>query len=144
MEQGAKKAIMVVVIVVCLATAGIIVVRSRRPVSSIEQLTGTQWLKCTDESCGYAWEVPAKEYHKWAQENLDPVTLSLPGYPCPKCGKNTAQQAYKCPKCGEVFFGGQDPTTFADTCPKCGYSQIKVDRLKAAGKPVEEDYSTKK
>ena len=76
-----------------------------------------------------------REYFKFVQDNADPRILVAPPFPCPECGdEESGYRAVKCAKCGEVFEGGTVPGTYSDCCPKCGHSQIEVDRKEAAAR----------
>ena len=127
MEESKKKPILIGVIIVCFAAAGVITFMTRSSRSpGLEALEGqVQWVKCANESCGAAYEMDRKEYYeelaKEAEINPDaPRPLPLT---CKECGQKSVFGATKCEECGEVFFpgvAGEDKR--ADTCPKCGYS----------------------
>jgi len=134
MEEDKKKPIMVGVIVVCFVLAGVMWYRSsRRGGSDLRPFEDkTTWIKCRNRECGHAWEMNLKEYFLFVEKNADPSTILPPPLTCPKCKEPSGYRAVKCAKCGAVFEVGSVPGDFADKCPDCGYSQIAVDRKKAA------------
>lgn len=90
------------------------------------------WVKCRDPNCAAEYLVLMKEYHTYVQEHTDPTSLVPPPLVCTHCGLKSIYRAFKCAKCDLVSFTDSVPDDFADRCPNCGYSQIEVDRNKAA------------
>jgi len=124
---------MIVVIVVCLALAGVIVYKSTRRDTGIEAYAGKMtWMMCNNPKCGYTYQMDLKKYFEYVEAHVDPGSMQTPALPCPKCGEKSVYRAVKCPKCGKIFFMGSVANSYRDTCPECGYSQIEVDRKKAA------------
>ena len=124
MELGKKKTIMIAIVVVCLVLAAVIAISTRSEDTGIKYLEGKQqWLKCTNPDCGAEYSMPAKEYHKWRQENYNPGTLQVPGMECEECGEESVFAAAKCDKCGHVFFKSGAGRDYNDRCPECGTSR---------------------
>jgi len=135
MEQGSKKLVLVVVIVVCLGAAGVITFMQRSGGRDLSAFAGKKiLLKCNNPDCGNMWEMDKKEYYEYVESHVDPQTHLADGVVCPKCGEKSGYRAVKCPKCGKVFFYGSVQSEYKDTCPDCGYSQEKEDRAAAAAK----------
>lgn len=134
MEESRKKPIMVGVIVVCFVLAGVIWYKSSVGGGpDLKQFKDkTTWVQCGNEPCGHAWEMNLKEYFEFVEKNADPRSILPPPLTCPKCKEPSGYRAEKCAKCEHVFVRGSVPDDFADKCPKCGHSQIKEDRKKAA------------
>ena len=89
MEEGKKKVIMIVVIVVCFATAGIIYYKTHRS-ESIEAESGAVMvqLKCSDPNCGHEWQMAMEDYAAYIKEHEGP-TRERPAIACPKCDKKS-------------------------------------------------------
>jgi len=136
MDEGKKKMLLVVVIVVCLGVAGAItLVRSTSDRRDLGQFAGEQiWLKCGNEACGHAWQMNKQAYFQYIEKNIDPARMAAPPLTCPKCGEASGFRAVKCPQCGLVFFRGTVPNDYADRCPECKFSQIEADRKSQAGR----------
>jgi predicted RNA-binding Zn-ribbon protein involved in translation (DUF1610 family) len=141
MEESKKKPIMIAVIVVCLAVAGIITFARRSGggggIDSIPAGKMT-WVKCNNPECKTEYQMEEKQYYKAIQERLNPAAMmSTVALICEKCGKPSVYKAEKCgnPTCGVVFLANSVPNDFADRCPKCGRSEIEEIRKarKAAG-----------
>jgi DNA-directed RNA polymerase subunit RPC12/RpoP len=133
MEEGKKKAIMITIIVVCLAAAGAITYVTRRKglgdIHSIQP--GTMiWIKCRNPKCENEWQMDAREYYDYLEANRV-ADMTRPAIVCPKCGEESGYIALKCPKCGAVFEKGSVPNAPSDKCPKCGYSK-REERMKQA------------
>jgi len=138
MEESKKKQLLIGVIIVCLAVAGIITYATRSGTGNgdFSEFKGQQvWLKCANESCGATFDIDKAEYYKKLDEYMaeNPMTSIAPAFECPQCGQQSAYEAVKC-KCGNIFFPQQKGSDFADRCPKCKYSQIEEDRKVAAEK----------
>jgi ribosomal protein L40E len=132
-----KKPIMIGVIVACFAVAGLITYMTRSPSKGplIPESFAkeTIWLKCRNSSCEHEYQMNKKEYYEYMQQYVieHPLERVTPPLTCPKCEKASAYRATKCQKCGLVFETGLKVDDFEDRC-QCGYSQIEVDRRKAA------------
>jgi len=137
MEESTKKPLMIGIIVACIVIAGIVTFWTRKGsekgIKSLDPTKST-WLKCNNSECGHEFEMNLREYFKYLQDNVDPATMVTPPIVCPKCGEEACFRAAKCNECGHIFFMNSVAGTFKDTCPKCGYSQIKIDRQNAAAK----------
>ena len=90
------------------------------------------WVKCRDPTCAAEYRVPLDEYYTYVEEHADPTRLVAPPLVCVHCGRKTIFRAFKCAKCDVVSFTNSVPDDFADRCPNCSYSQVEVDREKAA------------
>ena len=135
MEDGKKKTVMLIVVAVCLTLAATIVFFTRSQDTKIPSFKGeTVLLKCTNPDCQEVFEMDKHAYHKYVQENQNPMSLSAPPVVCPKCGKKSAYLVIKCEKCGNIFFPGEAQDIFSDRCPKCGFSKQEETRKKRAHK----------
>ena len=136
MEDSRKKPIMIAVIVICFAAAGIIWYATRPKVFGIDDIPDDQmiWLKCTNPDCGAEYQVNQKAYAKYIDEHYEPDSQESPLPPCEKCGQQTALRAEKCEKCELVFFRPFVPTDFADRCPECGYSATEEKKEEEAAR----------
>jgi predicted RNA-binding Zn-ribbon protein involved in translation (DUF1610 family) len=137
MEQGKKNVIMGVIIVACLAAAGVITFRSVKPKGAqVPEFKGqTVWVKCSNKDCGHAWEMPKRDYFVWIEEHSNAATMSTPPLICEKCGEESGYRAVKCEKCGLVFFwGALGSDAYSDECPECGHSAVREGRKKAAAR----------
>jgi hypothetical protein len=90
------------------------------------------WVKCRDPNCAAQYLVSLAEYYTYLNDHADATSLVPPPLVCVHCGLNSIYRAFKCAKCDVVSFRRSVPDDFADRCPNCGYSQIEVDRDKAA------------
>jgi len=133
MEESKKKPIMIGVIVVCLAVAGIITYSrysgSGGGVDDIPEGEMT-WVKCNNPECKAEYQMSKKEYFKYIEENAQIMSPTAPPLVCEKCGKQSCFRAEKCtnPDCGIVFFSGAVPNDFTDRCPECGRSETEEIR----------------
>jgi len=118
MEDGKKNAIMIGIIVVCLAVAAVVFIKtsSQDSDSTADLKNQMIWMKCTDEACGAEFQMDVQKYNDYVQKHLKPNQMQMPAMVCEKCGKETAQGAVKCPKCGTVFI----KSSLYGKCPKCG------------------------
>jgi len=134
MDENVKKPIMIVVVILCLAVAGIVTYKrvSSKGLDKVDPTKKT-WMLCNNPDCGHAVEMNLKEYFQWSEDQYY-STGSVPGYVCPECGEESCFRAVKCNGCGEIFYFKSVPGTYKDKCPKCGYSQIEQDRKAAAEK----------
>lgn len=135
MEEGAKKLLMVIIVVACLGAAGAITVMTRSGGSgSLKDLDPTEmiWVKCSNEDCEAEYQVGKKEYYTYMQENRDPMSMLPPPMLCKECGEESCLQAVKCENCELVFFKGSVPHDFADRCPECKYSKTEEVRKSRA------------
>lgn len=125
MEENAKKTLLIVVAVACLAAAGIITYKTMGGGTAPSQPTGKIWVKCNNPKCGNEYQVTSKEYSDFVMQNGGPRQFAISGavpMKCPKCNEDSAFKAMKCEKCGKVFFPGTVEGKAEDTCPGCGYS----------------------
>ena len=127
MEENAKKTLLIVVAVVCIAAAGIITYKTMGggAASGPSQPAGKMWVKCNNPKCGNEYEISAKEYTAFVRSNGGPHQFVMNGgvpMKCPKCSEDSVFRAMKCEKCGKVFFPGTVEGKAEDTCPSCGYS----------------------
>jgi len=129
-KEGNKKLIKIAIIIVCLGLAGVIVCMSRPGRSGLGSVPRGQviWVKCNNPDCGTEYEIDEKDYWEFVEKQRDPMSLSMPALICKDCGKRSVFRAVKCLKCGLVFFHGTNRTSFADTCPECGFSKMKEQR----------------
>jgi predicted RNA-binding Zn-ribbon protein involved in translation (DUF1610 family) len=140
MEEGKKKIIMTVVILVCLVAAGIVTYSTRSSskaggIESIKRGTEMYWLKCRNPDCEHEWQMDKRDYYEYLNEHRrEAPPMSVPPVVCPKCGEDSGYRAEKCEKCGLVFERGSVPNDLPDRCPKCGYSAIEEARKKARSK----------
>jgi phage FluMu protein Com len=125
MEENAKKTLMIVVAVACLAAAGIIAYKTMGGGTTAGQPTSKIWVKCNNPKCGYEYQITAKEYTDFMMSHGGPRQFIMSGavpMKCPKCNEDSVFKAMKCEKCGKVFFPGTVEGKPEDTCPSCGYS----------------------
>jgi hypothetical protein len=129
MEENAKKTLMIVVSIVCIAAAGFFIYRSMGGGSAAPgtaTAAGKRWVKCNNPKCGNEYEITAKEYTDFVNQNGGPRQFMMSGavpMKCPKCNEASVFAAMKCEKCGKVFFPGTVEGKPEDTCPGCGYSR---------------------
>jgi len=130
MKEGDKKLIKTVIIIVCLGLAGTIVYMSRPRRSGLDSVPRGQmiWVKCANTDCGAEYEIDNRDYWEHIEKHRNPMSLSVPALVCRNCGKKSVFRAVKCEKCGLIFFHGTNQTSFADTCPGCGFSKMKERR----------------
>ena len=130
MKAQNKKLIQIVVIMLCLGLAGAIVCVSRPGRSGLDSIPRGQmiWVKCSNPDCGAEYEIDEKDYWEYIEEHRNPMSLSVPPLTCKDCEKKSIFRAVRCEKCGLVFFHGTNQTSFADTCPECGFSKMKEQR----------------
>jgi phage FluMu protein Com len=126
MEESAKKTLLIVVAVACIAAAGIITYKTMGGgTTAIGQPTSKMWVKCNNPKCGNEYQISAKEYTDFMMSNGGPRQFIMSGavpMKCPKCNEDSVFKAMKCEKCGKVFFPGTVEGKAEDTCPGCGYS----------------------
>ena len=133
MEDSRKKPIMIGVIVVCLAGAGLITfMRRSGGGGGVDDIPDDEmtWVKCKNSECEAEYQIGLKAYHKYMQAHAEPMARSVPAMPCEKCSKNSVFIAEKCgnPDCGIVFFRNSVPNDFADRCPECKRSETEEIR----------------
>ena len=134
MEENAKKTLLIVVAVACLAAAGIITYKTMGGGTTPGQPTGKMWVKCNNPKCGNEYQMEAKDYSDFIMKNGGPRQVMMSGTPpmkCPKCGEESTFKAEKCEKCGKVFFPGTVEGKAVDTCPGCGHSKMEAEAKKA-------------
>jgi phage FluMu protein Com len=125
MEENAKKILLIVVAVACIAAAGIIMHKTMGGGTIASQPTNKMWVKCNNPKCGNEYQISAKEYTDFMMNNGGPRQFIMSGavpMKCPKCNEDSVFKAMKCEKCGKVFFPGTVEGKAEDTCPGCGYS----------------------
>jgi hypothetical protein len=130
MEGSRKKPIMIGVIVVCLAVAGLITFARRGGGTGIDSIPASEltWVKCNNPACNAEYQMSKQEYFKERQKRLNPAARTVPPITCKECGKESLYQADKCPNCGTIFILGSVPNDFADRCPKCKHSATEDSR----------------
>jgi len=119
---------MIVLVVICLAAAGIITWKTRSGGGSVLKGDTLMWVKCNNPDCSAEYQITQKEYLDLIRENAIPGFATAPAMTCKKCGEKSAFAAIKCEKCGTVFIRGTVEGPFEDKCPKCGYSTIEETR----------------
>jgi len=141
MEESMKKPIMIVVIVVCLAGAGLLLFKGG-PGGGVDTIPegDMQWVKCNNKACNAEYEMSKREYYKQLQENINPNPMANAPTPvtCKECGKPSLFAAIKCPNpsCGNVFIeGSSGPNDYGDRCPNCKQSAVeeRMKRRQAGG-----------
>jgi len=133
MEESKKKPIMIGVIVVCLAVAGIITYSRRSGGGdTIDSISDAEmiWAKCNNPACKAEYQTSKKGYFKYVEEHANPMAQTAPPMICEKCGEPSVFRAEKCmnPDCGIVFLRGTVPNDFADRCPECKRSETEEIR----------------
>ena len=130
MEESKKKPIMIGVIIVCLAVAGIITYSRSGGGDSIDSISDEElvWAKCANKSCGAEYQMSKKAYYKNIGEIADVMSPTVPPLVCEKCSEHSIYLAEKCPKCEVVFFSDSVPNDFSDRCPECGFSATEDSR----------------
>ena len=138
MEDSKKKKTMIIIVVACIALAGVItfMTQSGRD-SGLKALEGQiQWVKCANPDCSAAYEMDKKEFHEYLRDHINPANpMATPPLPCKECGKESIYKAVKCEKCGDIFFDGTvGANDYSDRCPKCGHSNNEELRKQAERK----------
>jgi ribosomal protein L40E len=90
-----------------------------------------QWVTCRNGKCEANYEMQMREYYRQLEEigkKSNTMMMVSPALICEKCGEESIYKAFKCIKCETVFEGNIKRGDFADRCPKCGYSDIKIKR----------------
>ena len=99
MEESTKKPIMIGIAVIVIIIAGILTFKrsggSGGSFDGLKQGEKTVLLKCSEPSCGHAFEMDMREYFEWVQKKSPPRSLTAPPFACPKCGEETAYRALK-------------------------------------------------
>jgi len=136
MEEGKKKIIMAVVVVVCFAAAGVIAWKytfssEKTGIESIKRGAEMVWLKCRNPDCEHTWQMDKRDYFEYLRGHREPMAMTAPPVACPECDEESGYRAEKCENCGLIFERGSVPRDFADRCPKCSYSAIEEARKKA-------------
>ncbi len=137
MDESMKKPVMIGVIIVCLAVAGAVFMKTRSGGGgSIDDISDDEmtWVICRNKACNAEYEMGRKEYYQTiSAANTNPMgpTQALT---CEKCGEPSVYIAEKCQNaaCGTVFRSGSVPNDFQDRCPKCKQSateEIRKARL---------------
>ncbi len=134
MEDSKKKPVMIGIIVVCLAVAGLVTFMRGGGPAGIEGLSDAdkEWVKCNNPACKAEYEMGKKTYYRELQENINPnPNAPAPALTCNKCNKRSVYGAIKCanPDCGIVFIEGISGQEYSgDRCPDCGKSEIEESR----------------
>lgn len=133
MEEGKKKLIMVVIIVVCLGVAATVTFKniggsSKGTLESLKRGEEMYWIKCRNPECENEWQMDKKDYFVYLRENQDPMSMMAPAIVCTSCGEEGGYRSEKCEKCGLVFERGSVPNDFADRCPDCSFSETEQKR----------------
>lgn len=125
-----KNLIYVIVIVVCIALAVLIFLKTQSGgtggIDSIKRGEEMYWVKCNNPSCNAEYEIDKKDYFEQIEEKqrANPLSMVTPPLTCQKCKKDSVYKAVKCEKCGKVFFeGAAGPDDFPDRCTECGHSK---------------------
>jgi len=129
MDEVTKKRISIGIAVTCIALAIVITVVTNWDGSGGGAKPGPIQMLCTNEECGYAFELSPEEFRSQI-ESLGPMGMpgmmspQMPALTCPKCGQQSAYVAQKCEKCGTVFIPDYTVVEdYPDRCPNCGYSK---------------------
>jgi hypothetical protein len=125
MEENAKKTLLIVVAVACIAAAGIITYKTMGGGAAPGQPASKMWVKCNNPKCDNEYQISAQEYTTFVMNNGGPRQFMMSGavpMKCPKCKEDSVFKAMKCEKCGKVFFPGAVEGKAEDTCPGCGHS----------------------
>ncbi len=132
MDDDKKKQVMIGVIVLCLVAAGgIFFLTSGGGGDGLGTIPEGEmyWVKCNNPACNAEYQIPARTFHKFQMDNINPLANSAPPMECKECGKKSVYRAEKCENCGKVFFrnsGGAND--FADRCPSCKHSAEEARR----------------
>lgn len=134
MEENAKKTLMIVVSIACIAAASVFIYKSMGGGTASGEPTGKTWIKCNNPKCNNEYQIDAKTYNEFVMNNGGPRQFLMSGavpMKCPKCNEDSSFKAMKCEKCNKVFFPGAVEGKADDTCPGCGYSPAE-EAAKAA------------
>ena len=129
-----KNTVYVIVIVVCIALAVVIFVKTQSGgpggLESIKRGEELFWIKCNNPKCNAEYQIDKKDFYEQIEQKMraNPMAMQTPPLTCEKCGQASAYRAVKCEKCGIVFFYGRVPNDYADRCPECGYSKTESER----------------
>ena len=127
-DESKQNKIMISIIVVCFALAGIItcVHFSGNNVSLEDSDYEKIWVKCKNPDCRSQYQMDMDEYFMMTEENLGPEqeTHTPALRICEKCGKKSISKAVKCNECSLIFFY-ETSSDLPDKCPKCGYSSTE-------------------
>jgi hypothetical protein len=133
MEESKKKPVMIGVILVCLAVAGIITYsRYSGGGGDIDSISDDEmtWVICLNSKCKAESQMGLKAYFKFVEgANANPMGPT-PALTCEKCDEPSVYRAVKCQNeaCGIVFRMNSVPNDHADRCPKCMQSAIEESR----------------
>jgi len=135
MEESKKKPIMIGVIVVCLALAGLITyLRYSGGSGGVAGISPAEmiWVKCSNKACNAEYQMGKRDYYQYIKERANPLSQAAPPLVCKKCSQESIYRAEKCgnPQCGIVFFVDSVPGDFSDRCPKCKRSETEESRKK--------------
>ncbi|NQT02026.1 MAG: hypothetical protein HQ580_08390 [Planctomycetes bacterium] len=132
MEESKKKPVMMGIILVCLAVAGIITYSRHSggggDIDSISDAEKT-WMICLNNECKAESQMGLKAYFKFVKADGSPMGPA-PAMTCKECGEPSVFRAVKCQNeaCGIVFKMNSVPNDHADRCPKCMQSAIEESR----------------
>jgi hypothetical protein len=132
MEARKKRRIMILIIVVCFATAGLLAYSSlSERICDWTTIPANEkvWLLCG--GCELSWEMGMREYYEYLAKHQNPLSMEQPGVLCGGCGEEGGYRAEKCGKCGLIFGRGSVAHDFADRCPECGFSGAEESRKDA-------------
>jgi hypothetical protein len=137
MDEGKKKILLAVIIVACIAVAGIVTIVTQRDTTGIDSIkpgAESVWLKCRDAKCENTWQMDKRAYFDYLEKHR--MGTQRTPIPCPKCNGETGYRAEKCEKCGVIFERGSVPDAVDDKCPKCGFSKLESIK-EAAGVTIK-------
>ncbi len=119
-----KNVILVGVIVVCLAVAGLVVFKGGGGQGGINSIPDDEQILTLCMACKNVKEMSKKEFYQLRTEKSAELAnpMATPYLTCEKCGKDAVIDAMKCEQCGEVFRVGAIPGDYSDKCPKCKFS----------------------
>ncbi len=136
MEEGQKKIVMIVVVVVCLALAGALAFRNFGGGGTTSVTAqGAQPMLCVNPDCGHIFEMSTEERREIMRARGRQMRRGGPSaFTCPQCSEESGYQATKCSKCSSVFIPDYTSGDFADRCPNpdCGYSAIEERKKQKA------------
>jgi len=121
MTDQQKKIVQIIVIIVCFAVGGGLIVNFLKS-SGTAGLTGEQLMMCTNPDCGASYYISNEKYFDMLQKkDSGEAVTSIPGVTCKECGQETLYPAKKCVECGAVFVPDYNTEGAVEIyrCPKC-------------------------
>lgn len=118
--EKAQKIKYLIIIVSCLALAGIIAIVTNRDTIAGARPEKAVLMLC--ENCGADFELSPAEFSKQLKAKGN-VGFGRIAFTCPKCGEEASYTAHRCPNCEKVFALGSVRDDYSDRCPYCGYSE---------------------